>query len=92
MNIVSRRKVEDCFDGTSVFVYEMSEPWSPANVRVLKSLGTFEYHARFPRPLFRLRTNDGLFVSGIAGTAICRVTFPRTNRETAQQHFEKVFQ
>ncbi len=91
MKIVSRRKIEDCFDGSAVFSYEMSEPWSAENARLLASLGGFEYFADFPRPLFRLRTCDGLFVSGVDGSLTCRVILPRTNRNEVQKKLEEVF-
>ena len=56
MKIVACRKVDDCFDGSAVFDYEVSEPWTAENVRCLASLGELEYFRDFPRPLFRLRT------------------------------------
>lgn len=92
MKIISRRKVEDCFDGSSVFSYEVSEPWTAENVRCLAPLGELEYFADFPRPLFRLRTRAGLFVSGVAGAVTCRVILPRTNRAAVRQELEEVIQ
>ena len=91
MKIISRLKVEDCFDGSAVFNYEMSEPWTAENVRCLALLGELEYFADFPRPLFRLRTRDGLFLNGVAGAVTCRVVLPRTNRDAAQRKLEEVF-
>jgi hypothetical protein len=92
MKIVSRRKVEDCFDGSSVFGYEVSEPWTPENVRCLAPLGELEYFKEFPRPFFRLRTQEGLFVTGVVGAVTCRVILPRTNRDAVQQKLQEVFQ
>ena len=91
MKITSRRKVEDCFDGSAVFSYEFSEPWTAVNVRCMASLGELAYYADFPRPLFRLRTRDGLFVSGVAGSVTCRVILPRTNRAAVHQKLEEAF-
>ena len=87
MTIVARRKVEDCLDGSAVFDYEVSEPWTAGNVRCLSSLGDLEYYADFPRPLFRLRTRDGLFANGLAGATTCRVILPRANRETVERRW-----
>ncbi len=90
MKILARTPVEDCFDGSAVYTYEVSEPWTSDNVRCLARLGTFEFFADFPRPLFRLRTDDGLFVNGVAGARDCRVVLPRTRRDAVQRQFEEV--
>ncbi len=91
MKIISRKKIEDCFDGSAVFCYEMSEPWTAVNAGCMESLGVYEYYADFPRPLFRLCTRDGLFVSGVEGSVTCRVILPRTNRDSVRQKLEEVF-
>ena len=91
MKVVARHKVEDCFDGSSVFTYEMDAEWTAESVRCLAALGDLEYFADFPRPLFRLRTRDGLFVTGVAGATTCRVILPRTNRDVVQKRLEEVF-
>lgn len=90
MKIVDRVKVEDCFDGSSVYVYQLSEPWTEQSARRLAGLGHFQYFADFPRPLFRLRTDSGLFVNGVAGARDCRVVLPRNNREQVQHQLEEV--
>jgi len=89
MNIVNRVKVEDCFDGSAVYVYELSDPWTEQRARRLASLGHFQYFADFPRPLFRLRTHAGLFVNGVLGACDCRVVLPRTSREQAEYELEE---
>jgi hypothetical protein len=91
MRVIARRKVEDCFDGSAAFSFEVSEPWTAENVRCLAPLGEFEYFPGFPRPFFRLRTSDGLFVNGVVGAATCRVILPRTNRDAVQQRLLEVF-
>jgi hypothetical protein len=88
MRILNRVKIEDCFDGSAVYDYELSEAWTEQGARRLGSLGQFQYFADFPRPLFRLRTAAGLFVNGVAGASDCRVVLPRTNREHVQRELE----
>jgi hypothetical protein len=88
MKILNRVKIEDCFDGSAVYVYELSEPWTEPRARRLAALGHFQYFADFLRPLFRLRTEAGLFVNGVAGARDCRVVLPRTNREHVQRELE----
>lgn len=92
MKITHYEKIEDCFDGSAVFSYEVSEPWTADNVLCLAPLGELELFRDFPRPLFRLRTPGGLFVSGVVGGVRCRVTLPRTGREKARQQLLEVFE
>ncbi len=89
MQIVKRIKVEDCFDGSTVYVYHLSEPWTEQSAQRLATLGHFQYFADFPRPLFRLRTDTGLFVNGVAGACDCRVVLPRTNQIKVQRDLEE---
>ena len=91
MKITARQKIEDCLDGSIVFTYEMSEPWTGENVRALGALGPMEYFADFPRPYFRLRSGDGLYVNGVVGTSSCRVVLPRSNREAVERKWEETF-
>ncbi len=89
MKVLSRNKVEDCFDGSSVFDYAFSEPWTAQNARCLEPLGAYDYFADFPRPLFRLKSREGLFVSGVVGSTTCRVILPRTDSVAVQQKLEE---
>jgi len=88
MTLLSRQKLEDCFDGGAVFLYEFAEPWTDVRIRSLASLGKLDYHTDFPRPLFRLACPDGLFARGLADTRQCRVVLPGTGRNSAEQSFE----
>ena len=90
MRIINRAKVEDCFDGSAVYVYELSGLWTEERARRLSRMGHFQYFGDFPRPLFKLRTDAGLFASGVVGCCDCRVVLPRTNRDTIQREWEEV--
>jgi hypothetical protein len=90
LKILNRIKIEDCFDGSAVFNYQLSESWTKDIAYNLACLGEFQYFADFPRPFFRLKTESGLFLNGIAGANDCRIVFPRTNRELIQQKLEEV--
>ncbi len=92
MKIVSSRKIEDCFDGSTVFRYEASEPWTAENLCCLAPLGKLELFKDFPRLLFRLRTREGLFLSGVAGDVVFRVVLPRTGRDAAQRRLLALLQ
>jgi len=89
MKILDRCKLEDCFDGSAVYQYEFADPWNITRIKALARLGKLDYYADFPRPLFRVASARGLFVKGLAGTKLCRVIFPRTDREETVQHFEQ---
>lgn len=92
MNIVKINKVEDCFDGSAVFDYCLSEAWNETAIRKLTALGELEYFADFPRPLFRLHNKSGLFVNGLAGECQCRVILPHANREQLQSQLQEVIE
>lgn len=90
MRIVDRVKIEDCFDGSSIFVYTIDLPWTQQRAGRLAILGEYRYHGEFPRPLFKVRTKKGLFVDGVEGANECRVVLPRTNREHVLREWEEV--
>ena len=89
MKILDRCKLEDCFDGSAVYQYEFADLWDAPRIRALARLGKLDYYADFPRPLFRVASPSGLFIKGLAGTNLCRVIFPGTNREEVVRHFEE---
>ena len=91
MRIVNRAKVEDRFDGSSVYEYEFDEAWSLSMIRLLKALGELEYLTDFARPLFRVTSNDGSLIKGVEGDPACRVIYPRVGSGAAQQRFEGQF-
>ena len=90
MNILECHKVEDCFDGSAVFDYVLSDCWTESRIRRLEQMGKLEYFADFPRPLFRLRSNEGLFLNGLVGETTCRVILPERNRDSVKHKLESV--
>jgi hypothetical protein len=92
VKITTAQKVEDCFDGSAVFVYRFDLPWTSGRVQALRALGELEYFPDFPRPFFRVRTPTGLQVKGVCGESSCRVIFPREGREAVRSAFERHFQ
>lgn len=91
MKIVSIKKVEDCFDGTSVYGYEFDDLWSRELIMDLQSLGEIDYYPDFPKPLFRLRGKNGMQVKGIEGEHTCKAIFPREGRDAVKKEFEDHF-
>ena len=88
MKILRQRKLEDCFDGSTVYGYEFTDPWDEARIQALARFGKLDYFTDFPRPMFRVTCESGLFIQGLAGTNQCRVILPRTDRGQAVRHFE----
>ena len=92
MRTLNIEKLEDCFDGSSVFRYHTEQPWTENAIAGLAELGALDYFRDFPRPYFRVRGEGGLEVKGLEGECSCRVTLPRTGREKLRQRWEKFLQ
>jgi hypothetical protein len=76
--IVSKvKQVEDCFDGSFIKEFILSEPASEDFMRKLARGCMLDYYPDFPRPLFRIE-NRGLWViKGVGGSESLRVMFSR---------------
>lgn len=91
MYVTEVKKVEDCFDGSSVFRYWFDQPWTPETINRLEALGKLDYFADFPRPFFRLSATSGLQVKGVEGEDSCQVVLPREGREPAREELARLF-
>ncbi len=81
MRLLRTSKVEDCFDGSSVYRYFFDSVWSPGEIRRLRRLGRLDYYPDFPRPFFRLVGPGGAQLRGVEGECSCHVVLPRQGRE-----------
>ena len=91
MKIVEVRKLEDCFDGSTVYGYAFDEPWDLETIQGLSCLGKLDYFPDFPRPFFRLCGDRGFQVKGVEGELSCRVIYPRNGREVLENRFKQLF-
>ena len=91
MKIVSKRKIEDCADGSEIYAYEFDAPWSEPSIRSLAALGKLDYFTDFPRPMFHARSRSGLDMKGIEGETACRVRLPKAEKDAARREFEAFF-
>ncbi len=91
MQIITVKKVEDCFDGSSIYGYEFDEDWTRDKIMRLKTLGEVEYFSEFMRPLFRLHCEGGLIVKGVEGRSTCRAVYPRKGKKEMKKSFEETF-
>jgi len=92
MTIVRVEKVEDCFDGSSVYRYWLDRTWTREDILGLQALGELEYFADFPRPFFRLHCPDGMQAKGVEGEDNCQAVFPSRDRETIRERLEAFLQ
>ncbi|MBN1292968.1 MAG: hypothetical protein JXB48_14095 [Candidatus Latescibacteria bacterium] len=91
MKICNKIKVEDCFDGSSVFEYFFNSAWSKNEIYSLECMGHLEYFPEFPRPFFRVIQKGGLQIKGVEGDTKCRVILPKKNREKTEILLENTF-
>jgi hypothetical protein len=91
VQIVRIDKIEDCFDGSSVYQYFLDEPWTRETITRLDALGKLEYFPEFPRPFFRVFGQLGYQVKGIEGEKNCRVILPRIGKEKAHEALMNFF-
>lgn len=85
MRITGIERLEDCFDGSSVYSYQFDQPWTRETILQLSALGELDYFADFPRPFFRIRAAGGLQLKGVEGLDHCRVVLPPARREDFRQ-------
>jgi hypothetical protein len=77
MNDFESRKVEDCFDGSRIYEYRLTQrTLDEALIKSLAAIGTLEYFPKFPRPFFRVRSRDGLQLKGVQGERTFQVILP----------------
>ena len=91
MQITGVEKLEDCFDGSSVYCYHFDRPTTRPDILLLCALGRLEYFADFPRPFYRLVAAAGPQLKGVEGMAHCRVVVPRDGEERFRQELQALF-
>jgi hypothetical protein len=91
VKLVGKVKVEDCFDGSSVYRYFFEAAWGREDIRGLQALGRLEYYPDFPRPFFRLIGPGWAQLRGVEGEDSCQVVLPRQGREEVIARLERHF-
>lgn len=91
MRIVAIKKVEDCFDGSTIYAYTFSHAWSRESILALDQLGQLDFYPDFPRPFFRVRVNGGCQAKGVEAEQTCVVIYPETDKEAIKRTFEAHF-
>ncbi len=88
MQIINIKKVEDCFDGSSVYSYEFDVAWTYKQIQQLRVIGELSYYKDFPKPFFRVKTSGGMQIKGVEGENSCTVFFPQKGKEEIKRKFE----
>jgi hypothetical protein len=88
MKIVNIKKLEDCIDGSMIFMYSFDEKIHESLMKKLGEKGNLQYHPEFPRPFFKIITADKVQVKGIIGDDNFEVLFPKTDKQEKKKNFE----
>ncbi|MDK9700429.1 MAG: hypothetical protein OEM52_09825 [bacterium] len=85
MRLQRKELLEDCFDGSGIFLYYFDEPIAKTFIMTLSRFGKLEYFSEFPRPFFRVVSLDGLQMKGVEGEYSIRVLLPSQNRQVLEE-------
>jgi hypothetical protein len=88
MKLFNIKKLEDCIDGSMIFMYSIYEKVNETFMKKLGEKGKLQYYPEFPRPFFKIITADGVQVKGIIGDDNIEAVFPRTHKLEKKKDFE----
>ncbi len=91
MKIVQMKKLEDCFDGSTIYEYQFDGLWTYERIRQLADLGELNYYKDFPKPFFKLNGHRGMQIKGVEGESSFTVFFPKSGKEEMQRVLERHF-
>lgn len=91
MRLTNATKVEDCFDGGTVFKYAFDRKWTAQTIRSLIDLGRLDYFPDFPRPFFRVCGKTGFQIKGVEGEETCLVVLPGKEKEAVERQLKQYF-
>lgn len=91
VRIVNVKKLEDCFDGSTIYSYEFDDVWTYKQIQSLEILGELSYYKDFPKPFFRVNVSGGMQIKGVEGENSCTVFFPKKGKEEMKEKLEMHF-
>lgn len=77
MQVLQVETVEDCFDGSFIKEFLLSDLTSEAFIKKLGESGELEYFPDFPRPFFRIERKNVYQIKGVLKSQTIRVIFNR---------------
>lgn len=75
MIVRKMKQVEDCFDGSFIREFVLSEPSDEDFMRKLSRGCVLDYYPDFPRPFFRIENRGIWVIKGVEGSESLRVIF-----------------
>lgn len=91
MMLVNIKKLEDCIDGSMIFMYSFNEKIDETLMKKLGEKGKLQYYPEFPRPFFKIITAGGVQVKGIIGDDNFEVVFPITNKQEKKKNLKQTW-
>jgi len=82
------QKVEDCFDGSSIFEYKVYKEIKEEFIIKLNIFGKLYYYKEFPRPFFKIKIQNGSEILGVQGECSFRVVYCKKCKEIYKDFFE----
>jgi hypothetical protein len=81
MEVVNVITLEDCFDGSFIKEFHLSEVITEKFVMELGKEHSLEYFPDFPRPFFRIEKENRYQIRGVVDSDTMRVNFSRNCQE-----------
>lgn len=72
MNVIDIQHIEDCFNGSFIKEFRLSEAISEAFIRYMGGSGKLQYFPTFARPFFKLELAGGQSLKGVQGNDTMR--------------------
>ena len=88
MKLINIKKLEDCLEGSMIFMYSVNNKITETLMRTLAEKGKLQYYPEFPKPFFKIITVDGVQVKGIIGDDNFEVVYPKTNKVERKKGFD----
>jgi hypothetical protein len=88
MKLIDSKKLEDCFDGTTLFEYSFDEKIKESLIKKMGDMGRFFYYPDFLKPFYKIITSDDIQIKGIVEEKTMQVNFPQSNKEVKKKNFE----
>ncbi|MCK5222255.1 MAG: hypothetical protein KAR14_11795 [Candidatus Aminicenantes bacterium] len=88
MELVNIKKLEDCFDSSSIYEYFFDEEVSEKLMKGLAGDGRLKYFPDFERPFFKIISTDSIQIKGIIGDKSFEVAYPSEKKVEKKHSFE----
>ncbi|MBN1348748.1 hypothetical protein JXJ21_05000 [candidate division KSB1 bacterium] len=77
MKVLSATPIEDCFDGSFIKEFKLSQPITLDFITKLGDGNSLEYFPDFPLPFFRIEKKNVYQIKGVESNYTLRIIFSR---------------